>query len=123
MIEKYFIYIKYGVIITILSATHYLFFDYGKRIEKEKHDQTILAYKNEIIEIKNKQLQEVEELNNKYNEASSQYQSDLVTLKQDTKVITKQVVKEVAKPIYTECKITDDAIKSHSELVDKLNEN
>lgn len=115
---KYGKYIASAIAIVIYS---YIVYSIGVNSEKVNHQKTIMQYKDEVINLKNNQIKEQNELLGKYNDASKAFEIDMSNLKTKEKFFNKEILKEVQIPVYSECKITENAFNKLNEKIDEAN--
>lgn len=112
---KYKSQIIIGLIAVVIAASLY-FKGYNDAATKAE-----LKYNAEVLQIKNDQIKKMTELNTKYNSAAESFELSLANQKTITRVIHEKSTKEVEKPVYNMCLITDDGLRIINENARQLN--
>lgn len=121
MIEKlvpYYGLLKYIGI--ILFCTSLVYFIYNKGYSAAEQDN-LNKYNASLIKQQQEQMREFVVLSNKYYSISTEYQDFLKTNKDTVKVIHDTRIKEIEKPIYTECVIPISGLQNLNESIGRLN--
>lgn len=105
------------ILLTAIAVSATLYFK-GYN-DAKKSDE--LAYNKELLQIKDDQLKKIAELNTKYDTAASTFETSLSTQKTITKVFHETAIKEIEKPVYSMCLITDDGVRALNEAARQLN--
>lgn len=80
-----------------------------------------LKYNKEVLALKDAQIEKIIALNTKYDTAASSFETSLSTQKTITKVFHETAIKEIEKPVYSMCVITDDGVRALNEAARQLN--
>lgn len=106
--------IAFFVVLAIITGTYFK----GYRDAAAKAE---LKYNAEVLKIKNDQIDKMTALVNKYNTASESFETYLANQKTITKVIHEKTIKEIEKPVYNMCVVTDDGVRIINETTKQLN--
>lgn len=93
----------------------------GINSETINHQKTIMAYKDEVVRLKDKQMGEVMETIDVFNKASFALHSDILNLKPKTREIRTSYLKEIEKPIYDQCVISTEYFTYLNNTIDVMN--
>lgn len=120
MLGKYFWYQwLFGTIFYVIYT--WVVYHMGINSETINHQKTIMAYKNEIIQLKDKQLRETMETIDIFNRASNTLHLDILNLKPQIREIRTSYLKEIERPIYDQCVISMEYFNYLNTSIDTMN--
>lgn len=122
MIEKLIPY--YGLfkyIGAILFCTLLLAYVYNKGYDSAEIEY-VNKYNAEVIKIKDNQMKEYIRLSDNYHAVSTEYQEFLKNNKATVEIIHDTKIKEIEKPIYSECIIPVTGVQNLNDSTRRLNE-
>lgn len=121
MIEKlvpYYGLIKYLGIILFFTLILVSVYNKGYSSAETKMNN---KYNEQIIKAKDEQLKEYIKLSNDYHAVSTEYQDFLKNNKATIEIIHDTKIKEIEKPIYSECVIPVSGVQNLNESTRRLN--
>lgn len=122
MIEKlipYYGTIKYGI--GILGIVGLFYFVYNKGYESAQTKYTN-EYNAQVLVLKDNQLKEYIRLSQNYHTVSTEYQEFLKNNKATVEIIHDTKIKEIEKPVYSECIIPITGVQILNDSTRRLNE-
>ncbi|MBT9159058.1 MAG: hypothetical protein DDT26_00307 [Dehalococcoidia bacterium] len=113
--------VKIIAVLLLIAALFFGGFYYGQRFADGEHAKARHAELVEKQKALDAEIVRRNELQAELNTLSQTFETFKQTIKPEVVYVTRRVIEEIEKPVYTQCVVPPSGVLLHNETVDRLN--